>query len=142
MKYFPMHEVVLAHMDDTVSVSTGSPSKILANLLTASIETVGINEGQYLDLYPDVEAEVAAGRIESATIHFARHGYFEKRVGLIATFDPVFYRQMYPDLDFLQYDDDGSLAAEHFLEFGWREWRLPCEEAATEAEIWRRAMIT
>lgn len=143
MYYFPMNEVVLARLSSLDAASRAeapAESKVLEKLFTSAIESVGINDGRYFSLYPDVEEEVRAGRLESATQHFAQHGFFERRIGVLSTFDADFYRQSYPDLDFLLDEDTGEDPLDHFIEFGWREWRLPCEQAAAEVEVWRKAL--
>jgi hypothetical protein len=143
MHYFPMNEVFLARVTTLPAAHNADVSaetKVLGGLISSAIETAGIDERRYFDLYPDVEEEVNAGRIQSATQHFAHHGYFERRIGVLRTFDSAFYMQRYPDLDFLLDEDSDKGPVQHFLEFGWREWRLPCEAAEAEAEVWRKAL--
>jgi hypothetical protein len=43
------------------------------------LERYPVDEVWYRDVYPDVDAAIRAGDMESASIHFIEHGFFEGR---------------------------------------------------------------
>ncbi len=64
---------------------------LMLSLVRAMLETIEVDEDWYLERYPDVRADVQAGRLKNAREHFIRHGYFEQRLPRRLDFDEAWY---------------------------------------------------
>jgi hypothetical protein len=84
----------LPDSDDHLLVSAG----FLRFLLSALAQSAPFDADFYVTRHPDVAAEIADGRCQSAHDHYCRHGFFEGRPAVPPTFDAVWYGERYPDL--------------------------------------------
>lgn len=86
---------------------------------------IKLDEGWYLDAYPDVRDAVERGLVANARHHYVRYGYYEHRLPFSVTVDEAWYLDAYRDVrDAIALGDIKSAQA-HFVTRGFREGRLP-----------------
>lgn len=146
IKYFPPADSFLAKFpaldlaNQASELEMTESDKVLVALMKRIIATVGIDEMQYFQDYPDIEDAVAAGDIPSGTHHFANFGFFERRLGVPASFDESWYLSTYPDVSLAIAEGEYADAKMHFVETGLREWRAPCEGSSEDVGLWHQTL--
>jgi hypothetical protein len=115
---FPHPSVVLGK-NFSVSLSE-TTRKILYPLLAVCF----VDEGWYLSDYPDVEAQVKLGLLQSARDHYCQSGYFEGRAPFPVTVDEKWYLRNYPDVERAIRLGDVVSAQQHYVDSGYAEGRL------------------
>ena len=95
----------------------------LVRLLQSTLETVIVDEGWYLETYPDVRSAVEEGSIADAQMHYRTFGYFEGRLPSSVGFNPERYLEQNPDLQEPLGGRGSDAILEHFLRHGYQEGR-------------------
>ena len=115
----------------TLTVNRAHLKQLISDLLNC----VELDEGWYINAYPDVAAALAAGDILSARAHFINFGYFEGRLPSITFFDAAAYAEANPDVEARLGRNDEQLLS-HFLKHGYSEGRplRPQKARLSEAE--------
>ena len=91
------------------------------------LRAVPVDEGWYLDEYPDVAEAIKAGQFKSPRHHFVENGYLEGRRPRPFEVDEAWYLAANPDVaDGVRAGHIAS-ALEHFASDGHAEGRLPSE---------------
>ena len=141
--YFPPVRAILdvlgiTHTDlksSSVSVSTRGLLYLLAEVLKHTT----VDEGWYLQTYPDVRAAIYSGDTQSAATHFRVAGYLEGRLPSALPFDPSYYYSKYSDLARVFDSADVSELRNHYLTRGYFEGRAGVADHFDEAQRWRAA---
>lgn len=95
----------------------------LIALLQSMLEATIVDDGWYLQTYPDVQRAIVDGSIADATTHYREFGYFEGRLPSMAAFDAARYLEKNPDLHQPLGSRGSDAILEHFLAHGYREGR-------------------
>ncbi|WP_299323373.1 hypothetical protein [Parasphingopyxis sp.] len=104
--------------DDRVSV----PTDVFHYIVQLAVKP-SFDEDGYLSRYPDVEAAIAQGAVQSGFHHFVTAGIYEKRIPFACELDEDDYANRYEDV--VKAVEDGRFASvrEHFYSVGFREGR-------------------
>lgn len=146
IKYFPPAEAFLAKfpaLDLANQAREGEQNDydiVLLALMKRIITSVGIDELNYFETYPDIEEAVARGDLPNATFHFANYGFFERRMGVPKSFTEDWYLATYPDVSLAIADGEYPDAKGHYVETGLREWRAPCEGSSEDVNLWHQTL--
>ncbi len=122
----PFHQVLasLGFSEQELQAETINVSvPILLRVLAEAFATAEVDEGWYLDRYPDVHAAILAGRTPSAAAHFRAAGYREGRLPGPLPFDPEFYFDTYKDLATTFDRTDAEGLRHHYETQGYLEGR-------------------
>lgn len=122
----------------TLSVERASLKRLISDFLAI----VTVDEQWYLEVYPDVAAEVTSGNLVSATAHYREFGYFEGRLPNRRFFDPESYSMANPDV-VIAHGTDPSGLFEHFVKHGYAEARSlqpPTSNAEVETTDGKRTV--
>lgn len=95
----------------------------LTQLLLSALQQVDVDEGWYLETYPDVRQAIDDGSFPDALTHYRTFGYFEGRLPALIAFNPLRYLDRNPDLEQPLGGKGSDAILEHFLRHGYREGR-------------------
>ncbi len=128
MKYLPPFEVLKSYL--TISNVKGElmvscSYENLVEMLRQVIIGVEVDEGWYLERYPDIADAIQQGLIQSSRLHFVNDGYFEGRLPFPIRVDEGYYLKQ--NAGVAEYVRKGMLESgqQHFEENGYAEGRLP-----------------
>ena len=93
-------------------------------LVRQLIADVSVDEDFYLATYPDVAEGIRNGIVADAQDHYIRFGYVEGRLPHLEGFDPLRYREAYPDLTGREPSMTAEELVQHFVHHGHREGRV------------------
>ena len=122
----PFHQVLASFglTEQALAAETVTlPVPALLRVLAAAFATAEVDEGWYLDRYPDVHAAILAGRTPSASAHFRAAGYREGRLPGPLPFDPEFYFDTYKDIAAAFDRTDAEGLKHHYETRGYGEGR-------------------
>jgi SAM-dependent methyltransferase len=99
----------------------------------AGSPSVHLDEGWYLDAYPDVSTAIKEGKVRSSIDHYLRYGSKEGRLPLppakevvaAATFDEAWYLRSYPDVVAAIREGTIGSGYDHWKHSGKAEGRIP-----------------
>lgn len=97
----------------------------LKEVVSAALINVVVDEEYYRRTNSDVDAEIRAGKLDSARDHYILSGYFEDRLPRLLTVDEAWYIGQYPDVADAIKKGAFLSAAQHFDVSGFKEGRLP-----------------
>lgn len=97
----------------------------LASCLDGQLSAIELDEGWYLDRYPDVAGAIARGEVANARDHYVRYGYWENRMPYPIPIDEGWYMTSYPDVAQAVADGTFASAQDHFDQAGFQEGRFP-----------------
>lgn len=89
------------------------------------LRSTAFDESWYRTTYPDIDAAIADGLVESGREHFIRDGYFEGRLPFAMTVDEDWYLSHYADIRSAVAAGIFPSATEHFASHGYAEGRIP-----------------
>jgi hypothetical protein len=101
------------------------PEIVFDRLFSAAKRAIFVDEKWYLQKYPDVAAAIANGDYASASDHFSRFGYAERRMPYRVEVDENFYLSAYPDVAEAVRKGAYRSGQQHFEEAGFSEGRHP-----------------
>ncbi len=89
------------------------------------IARVDVDEGWYLDRYPDVAQAIESKVLRTALQHYCQSGYFEHRMPYYISVDPDWYLEQYVDVKEAIDNKIFPSAQAHFELIGFKEGRHP-----------------
>jgi hypothetical protein len=102
-----------------------SPYETFIQMIRRMIVDVPVNDGWYLERYPDIAEAISQGIVASPKAHFVNDGYFEGRVPFPIRVDEKYY--LTQNSGVADHVRKGHLSSgqQHFDENGYKEGRLP-----------------
>jgi hypothetical protein len=97
----------------------------LTSCLGAQVRAIHLDEGWYLERYPDVAEAIASGAVADVRGHYTRYGYWENRMPYRILVDEPWYMQAYPDVAAAVAEQAFASGQEHFDLVGYQEGRFP-----------------
>ncbi|MDR3536141.1 MAG: hypothetical protein P4L71_06540 [Acetobacteraceae bacterium] len=128
MRYVPPFDLLKGFMtlsSERGQLKVSGPYEDFIKLLHTLIAGIEVDEGWYLERYPDIAEAIRQGLVPSAQQHFTRDGYFEGRQPYPITIDEAFYLEKYPGIADAIREGIVASAQQHFDENGYHEGRQP-----------------
>ncbi len=95
------------------------------SLFALRIDDIDLDEGWYLERYPDVADAIRKGALKSARDHYVNVGYLEHRMPYPIDVNNDWYLEQYADVKAAVLAKTFISAQDHFEESGFREGRYP-----------------
>ena len=128
MKYLPPFDVIKRSIEISASkgqVTATASYENLLEMIKCLLSIVDVDEGWYLDQYPDVAQAIDQGKTVSGRQHFIDSGYFEGRLPYLISINEKWYLKNYPDVAASVRGGSEPSGQAHFIQGGYREGRLP-----------------
>jgi hypothetical protein len=113
--------VILSDSSDYIAVD----QYFFNDCLRPLIGKIWLDEGWYLQKYPDVRQAIAKKIVKDAKDHFVRFGYFEHRLPYDIKVQEDWYLEQYPDIKNAIERKEIKSGQQHFEDVGFREGRIP-----------------
>lgn len=108
------------------------PMEAFYGLIGSLLAFVRVDEGWYVEAYPDIRIAVERGDLRSATEHYRTVGYFEGRLPFETSVNRTYYLGTYSDIREAYLAGEIPQLQQHFILHGYREGRLANDPAAQD----------